>query len=182
MIQHCISLPLCKTVLSSFKPPKEFLEAYSNHTVHPSVVLSVPLCVWCISPIFFEIGIPNLVSGCILGWLSVLYFFQVIMTLTSDLVFRIFMSLAPLLYCICGRNPNPIFGVCMHLGMSSVLYHPGVRSISLIFLEVGIPNLVCIFILGWRNVTYNFQVTVTLTSDLVLRTIVSGVYLLYYLR
>ena len=64
--------------------------------------------------------------------------------------------------------------------MSSVLYHPGVRSISLIFLEVGIPNLVCIFILGWRNVTYNFQVTVTLTSDLVLRTIVSGVYLILF--
>ena len=46
------------------------------------------------------------------------------MTLTSDLVFRIFMSLAPLLYYICGRNP--IFGVCMHLGMSNLLYHPGV--------------------------------------------------------
>ena len=29
---------------------------------------------------------------------------------------------------------------------------------------------------------YNFRVTVTLTSDLVFRIIVSGAYLLYYLR
>ena len=57
-----------------------------------------------------------------------------------------------------------------------------VRSISLIFFEVGIPNLVCICILGWGSVTYHFRVTVTLTSDLVLMIIVSGAYLLYYLR
>ena len=38
--------------------------------------------------------------------------------------------------------------------------------------------------MGWRSVTYHFQVTVTLTftSDLVLRIIVSEAYLLYYLR
>ena len=35
------------------------------------------------------------------------------------------------------------------------------------FFEVGIPNLVCICILGWRSLTYRFWVTVTLTSDLV---------------
>ena len=52
----------------------------------------------------------------------------------------------------------------------------------LIFFEVGIPNLVCICILGWGSVTYHFRVTVTLTSDLVLMIIVSGAYLLYYLR
>ena len=57
-----------------------------------------------------------------------------------------------------------------------------VRSISPIFFEVGIPNLVCGYILGWRSVAYHFRVTVTLTSDLVLRIIVSGAYLLYYLR
>ena len=28
---------------------------------------SISLCVKCISPIFFEVGIPNLVCGCILG-------------------------------------------------------------------------------------------------------------------
>ena len=45
---------------------------------------------WCISPIFFEIGIPNLICKCILGCLSVSvtnYFF-VTVTLTSDLVFK----------------------------------------------------------------------------------------------
>ena len=57
-----------------------------------------------------------------------------------------------------------------------------VRSISPIFFEVGIPNLVCGYILGWGSVAYHFRVTVTLTSDLVFRIIVSGAYLLYYLR
>ena len=57
-----------------------------------------------------------------------------------------------------------------------------VRSISLIFFEVGIPNFVCICILGWWSLTYYFLATVTLTSDLVLIIIVSGAYLLYYLR
>ena len=49
---------------------------------------------------FFEVGIPNLVCGCILGWQSVAYHFQVTVTLilTSDLVFRIIMSGAYLLY------------------------------------------------------------------------------------
>ena len=48
--------------------------------------------------------------------------------------------------------------------------------------EVGIPNLVCGYILGWRSVGYHFRVTVTLTSDLVFRIIVARAYLLYYLR
>ena len=66
-------------------PPKELWEAYSNRTVRPSV----PLPVRCISPIFFEVGIPNLVCGCILGWQSVAYHYwvTVTLTLTSDLAF-----------------------------------------------------------------------------------------------
>ena len=48
-----------------------------------------------------------------------------------------------------------------------------VQSISPIFFEVGIPNLLCGYILGWRSVAYHFWVTVTLTSDLVFRIIVS---------
>ena len=53
-----------------------------------SVRPSVPLCVRCISPIFFEVGISNLMHGCILGWRSVAYHFRVSVTLilTSDLV------------------------------------------------------------------------------------------------
>ena len=79
-----------------FMPPKELWEAYSNRTVCPSI----PLHVRCISPIFFEVGIPNLVCGCILGWRSVTYHFRVTvtLTLTSDLVFRIIVSGAYLLY------------------------------------------------------------------------------------
>ena len=75
-------------------PQKEVWEAYSNHTVG----LSVALCVPCISPLFFEVGIPNLVCGCILGWRSVWFCFGVIVTLTSGLVFIIIMSGANLLY------------------------------------------------------------------------------------
>ena len=40
---------------------------------------------WCISPILFEIGIPNLVCKCILGCGSVTNHFWVTVTLTSDL-------------------------------------------------------------------------------------------------
>ena len=53
-----------------------------------------------VSNSFFEVGIPNLVCGCILGWGSVAYHFRVIVTLalTSDLVFRIIVSGAYFLY------------------------------------------------------------------------------------
>ena len=57
-----------------------------------------------------------------------------------------------------------------------------VYGACLIFFEVGIPNLVCECIIGWRSVTYHFQVTEILTSDLVFRIIMSGAYLLHYLR
>ena len=135
-------------------PPKGLWEAYSNRL---SVRPSIPLRVLCISPIFFEVGIPNLVCGCSLGWRSVAYHFQVTvtLTLTSDLVFIVIK---------CPSVPLRV------------------RCISPIFFEVGIPNLMCGCILGWRSVAYHFWVTVTLTSDLIFRIIVSGAYLLYYLR
>ena len=137
-------------------PPKELWEAYSYRTVRPSV----PLRVRCISSIFFEVGIPNLVCGCIFGWQSVAYHFRVTVTLTPDLVFIVITM-----------------SVCPSIRLR-------VRCISPIFFEVGIPNLICGCILGWRSVAYHFQVTVTLTltSDLVFRIFVSGAYLLYYLR
>ena len=53
-------------------------------------------------------------------------------------------------------------------------------SISLLLFEIGIPNLVCECILGWLSVLYHLQITVTLTSDLVLIIIVSGAYLLLF--
>ena len=52
----------------------------------------------CISPIFFEVRIPNLVFKCIVGWGSAAYHFWVALTLTSDLVFlSILMSRAYLI-------------------------------------------------------------------------------------
>ena len=51
-----------------------------------------------------------------------------------------------------------------------------------IFFEIGIPNLVCKCILGLQIVIYHFQVTVTLTltTDLVLRIIVYRAYLIFF--
>ena len=86
---------------SIFMPPKELWEAYSNRTVRPSVSPSVHpsrFRVRSISPKFFEVGIPNLVCGYIFGWRSVAYHFGVTVTLTSDLVLRIIVSGAYLLY------------------------------------------------------------------------------------
>ena len=137
-----------------FMPPKELWEAKSYRTVRPSV----PLCFQCISPIFFEVGIPNLVCGCILKWGSVIYHFRVSVTLTSDLVFIVITM-----------------SVCPSVRPASCPVH-----ISYI-LWGKIPNLMCGCILGWRSVAYRFQVTVTLTSDLLLR-VVSWAHLLYYLR
>ena len=51
-----------------------------------------------ITSIFFEVGIPNLVCRCFLGWPSVAYHFWVTVTLTSDLVFRIIMFRAFFVY------------------------------------------------------------------------------------
>ena len=83
-------------------PIKKLWEAYCNHTVCPSI----PLRVRFISPILFEVEIPNLVCGCILGWQSVAYQFRVTLTLTSDLVFSIIVSRSyqvgiPNLVCVC---------------------------------------------------------------------------------
>ena len=94
-------------IMHFFMPPKELWEAYSNRTVRPSVSPSVRpsvrpsrFRVRSISPIFFELGIPNLVCGYILGWRSVAYHFRVTvtLTLTSDLVYIIIISGAYLLY------------------------------------------------------------------------------------
>ena len=40
---------------------------------------------------------------------------------------------------------------------------------------LGIPNLMCGCILGWRSVAYHFRVTVTLTSDLVFQSVVRNI-------
>ena len=101
-------------------------------------------------------------------------------------------------YNLWGRNSK--FGVWMHHGMTEwgvplsghcgldlwpSFYNNRVRSISLILFEVGISNLVCGCILGWRSVAYQNWVTVTLnlTSDLVSRNCIeSRTYLLYSVR
>ena len=131
------------------------LARYSILGVRPPV----PLHVRCISPIFFEVGIPNLVCGCILGWRSVAYHFWVTVTLTlaSDLVFIVIKcpSVRPascpvhISYILWGRNSK--FGLLMHLGMAECrAYH------------------------------FLVTVTLTLTSDLVFRIIVSGAYLILF--
>ena len=72
---------------------------------------------WCISSIFFEIGIPNLVCKCILGSLSVTNHFWVTVSLTSDLVFKNYCVQSIIIsYIIWCRNPK--FGVVIPLGMA----------------------------------------------------------------
>ena len=78
--------------------------------------------------------------------------------------------------------PQRIFGRHIVIAPSVCPSSFRVQYISPIFFEVGIPNLVCGYIFGWRSVAYHFRVTVTLTSDLVFRIIVSRAYLLYCLR
>ena len=75
----------------------------------------------CISPIFFEIGIPNLVCKCILGYLSVTNHFRVTVTLTSDLVFKNYcvQSISPILFDV--GIPN--LGWWFLLGWRSGAYH-----------------------------------------------------------
>ena len=73
-----------------------------------------------ITSIFFEVGISNLVCGCLLGWPSVAYYFWVTVTLTSDLVFRIIIFRA--FFCILFELgiPNLVCG-CI-FGWQSVMY------------------------------------------------------------
>ena len=75
----------------------------------------------CISPIFFEIGIPNLVCKCILGYLSVTNHFWVTVTLTSDLIFKNYcvQSISPILFDV--GIPN--LGWWFLLGWRSGAYH-----------------------------------------------------------
>ena len=54
-------------------------------------------------------------------------------------------------------------------------------GITSIFFEVGNPNLVCRYVLGWPSDAYHFWVTVTFTSDLVFRIIMFGAFFLYHL-
>ena len=73
------------------------------------------------SPIFFEIGIPNLVCKCILGCLSVTNHFWVTVTLTSDLVLKNYcvQSIFPILFDV--GIPN--LGWWFLLGWRSGAYH-----------------------------------------------------------
>ena len=73
-------------------PPKELWEAYSNRTVPPSVSGAY------LESSISEVGITNLVCGCILGWRSVACHFWVTVTLTSYLAFRIIVSGAYLFF------------------------------------------------------------------------------------
>ena len=86
-----------------------------------------------------------MLCGFLFGWQNFAYHFWVTLTLISDLVLE---------------------------------YH--VLSISPISFELGIPNLVCGCILEWQSVMFQFLGHCDL--DLASRIIVTGAYLVYYLR
>ena len=93
------------------------------------------------------------------------------LTLTFDLVLRIFVSQTYLLYSL-----RYHFGVTVTL-TSDLVSRIGISSI---FFEVGIQKFVCGCFLGWPSVAYHFGVIVTLTSDLVFRIIMFEAFFLYY--
>ena len=76
-------------------------EAYHNLvTVTLNLTSDLVSRNWCISPILFEIGIPNLVCKFSFGCRSVTNHFWVTVTLTSDLVFKNYcvQSISPILF------------------------------------------------------------------------------------
>ena len=117
--------------------------------------------------ILLKVRIPNLVCGCNFWWRPVTYHFWV--TLTSDLVYRIIVSRTYLLYNL--RWESQIF--CMDTSFDADVSHTilghcdldlwpsflnnRVWIISPILFDVGIPNLVCWFLLGWRSGAYHFE-------------------------
>ena len=149
--------------LSLFMPPKELWEAYSNRTVRPSVLLRVR----CISPILFEVGITNLVCGCILGWSDAYHFLvTVTLTLTSDLVFIVItMSIRPSVPLTC-----PVH----------ISYNFWVRNskfdvwMQLVMVECRVPFLGHIFLYSLRkefqisclNASWNSRVSQTIFGSL----------------
>ena len=75
-----------------------------SHTIIKSLTLNLTSDLvsrnWCISPIFFERGIPNLVCKCNFGCPSVTNHFLITVTLTSDPVFKNYcvQSISPILF------------------------------------------------------------------------------------
>ena len=151
--------------------------------------------VWCIFLIFLEVVIPNLVCECFCDRLSVAKHFWVAVILTFDLVLE-YLCPEHIFYIIWGEHPK--ISVWMHMWMAKYqVPFPGqcdldlwlsfkknhVQSISFLFFEVGIPNLMFESILGWQSAAYHTWASKTLTFDLVswIR-IESGAYLLYFLR
>ena len=118
---------------------------------------------------FFDVIISNSVCECIFGRQSVTYHFGVTVTLSSDLVFRIIMSGAYLLYyavvipnsecgCILGSRSVPsYFRVTLTL-TSDPFSRISIEfwGICTIFFEVEISKFVYVCILVWRYVVYHF--------------------------
>ena len=84
------------------------------------VAPGVSHCVPSISPILFEVGIPDGMCGCFLGLWSVRYHFGVTVTLSSGISSRIIMSGAynPILFEV--ANPSLVCGYI--LGSQNVTY------------------------------------------------------------
>ena len=82
-------------------------------------VCSSLISVWSISPILFEVGIPNLICGYTLGSRSIAYYYWVIVTLASGHNSRKIESEAYLQYYLVGI-PNLVCGYT--LGSRGVTY------------------------------------------------------------
>ena len=125
-----------------FMPPKKLWEAYSNRTVRPSVCPS--RFMYSAFPIFFEVGIPNLACGCILGLRRDAYHFRVSVTLTPDRVFRIIVSGAYVLYYLRYESQIRCVNASLDVGVSrSFFWVTG--TLTLIWFLESASSLVHIF-------------------------------------
>ena len=106
-------------------------------------------CVRSISLLLFEIGVPNLVCECILGWWSVLYHLQVTVTLTSGLVFRKNHVQSISLILLKVGIPN-LVGGC-NFGWLSVTYHFGVTLTSDLVCRIIMSRTYLLYYLRWES-------------------------------
>ena len=138
------------------------------------------------SDLVFIIIILFLHINCILEWRIVLFHFPVTVTLTSDVVTRIgiisifFEVIIPNLVCGCFLGWPSVaypFGVTVTLTSDLVFRIIMFRAFFSILFKPGIPNLMCGCIFGWQSFMYQFC-----DLHLISRIILSGAYLIYYLR
>ena len=147
----------------------DFFYIYCTGSQLTIIIAGVPLvsvldnCVWRISPVLFEVAIPNLLCRYILGLKSITYYFQVPVTLTSTFSSRKVVSGAYLWRIF---DNFSVFGVRQN---SCLNKHKTSKTRGLEVLPSALMTI------KHFSVTYCFWVTLTLTSGLSFRKVLRKV-------